>query len=145
MVLWSYDLLILCPIRLILMICRARGGDKSAPSLPYRILSFQILGTQNRAKKRVRLGRISNSDKFEQIRKDVMHFRKLCFPGAATQRLSLRNNSPHQTATFAYFSHTCEGKLRLCKSAGRYCSDLQKWSFGIGGVAFFKLCFLQAL
>ena len=79
-------------------------------SLPYRILSFQILGNQNRAKTRFGLGGIANSDKIEQIRSEVMHFRKLCFPGAATQRLSLRNNSPHQTATFAYFSHICEAK-----------------------------------
>ena len=123
------------------MIYRARGGDKSTSSLPYQILALQILGTQNRAKTRFGLGGIANSDNIEQIRSEVMHFRNLCFPGAATQRLSLRNNSPHQTATFAYYSHICEAKLRLCKSAGMYCSDLQKWPFCIGGVAFFKLSF----
>ena len=76
MVLWSYGLLILCPIRLILLIYRARGGDKSTPSLPPRILSFQILGPQNR---RFRIGGIAKLVKIEQISPEVLHFRKWSF------------------------------------------------------------------
>ena len=94
---------------------------------------------------RFRIGGIANLDNIEQHRSEVMHFRKLCVPGASTYLLFLRNNSPHETATFACFSNIYEANLRLCKSAGRYCSDLQKWPFRIGDVALFKLGCLQAL
>ena len=58
------------------MIYRARGGDKSASSLPSRILAFQILGPQNR---RFRIGGIAKLVKIEQISPEVLHFRKWSF------------------------------------------------------------------
>ena len=84
-------------------------------------------------------------DGIEQMGPDTFFAQLRDVPAPHRKRLSLRANSPYESATFDLKSRIYEAIRRFCILAGSYCSDVQKWPFGIGGVAFPDYRFLQVL
>ena len=86
-------------------------------------------------------------DRIEQMGPDMLFFFGGLPGGPATHRkpLSLRDNNPYENAIFELKSRIYEANRRICFLAGSYCSDYQKWPFGIKGVAFPDYRLLQVL